>query len=79
MHFAAPVTRPRPPVADGRGAAPNPARGQSPLRPPAPFPFLLILRKGPGLSRVRKPRKKRAPLTTPAPSEEFTMIRERGP
>lgn len=78
MHFAAPVARPRPPVADGRGAAPNPARGQSPLRPPAPFPFSWILRNGPGLSRVRKPRKNRAPLTTPTRSEEFTMTRERG-
>jgi hypothetical protein len=73
------VLGPRTPGACGRGAAPNPARGTSPLRPPAPFPFLAIVRNGPPPSRVRKPRKKRAPLTAAGRSEEFTMTRERGP
>jgi hypothetical protein len=71
--------RHRPPEACGRGAAPNPARGTSPLRPPAPFPCRLIVRNGPHRSRVRKPRRNRAPLTDAARSEDFPWIRERGP
>ena len=35
----------------------------NPLRPPAPFPCDLIMPNGGNLSRVRKPRTKRAPLT----------------
>ena len=31
-------------------------QGARPLRPPAPFPFCFMLRKGGNLSRVRKPR-----------------------
>jgi len=54
-------------------------QGADPLRPPAPFPSNLIIGGGEELSRVRKPRKKRAPLTTPLPHEQRANKRERGP
>jgi hypothetical protein len=54
-------------------------QGASPLRPPAPFPSNLIIGGGEDLSRVRKPRKKRAPLTNPLPHEQRANKRERGP
>src|ERR1700693_1988758 len=73
------VQRPRTPRVCGWGAAPNPARGTSPLRPPAPFPFLWMVRNGPQWSRVRRPRQLRAPLTTAGRSEDCAMTRERGP
>jgi hypothetical protein len=53
-------------------------QGTSPLRPPAPFPLSAIFQKGGSLSRVRRPRKKRAPLTENLPSEDIPKIRERG-
>jgi len=53
-------------------------QGVNPLRPPAPFPFCLSIPNGGSLSRVRKPRKKRAPLTDSLRSETPTEIRERG-
>ena len=57
----------------------TPPGGKNPLRPPAPFPCCLIMPNGGNQSRVRKPRKKRAPLTDSLRSEAPTEIRERGP
>ena len=54
-------------------------QGASPLRPPAPFPSATILQKGGNLSRVRKPRQTRAPLTDSAESGRDSQMRERGP
>jgi len=54
-------------------------QGASPLRPPAPFPSGSRFQNGRNLSRVRKPRKKRAPLTDSFRSEDSTEMRERGP
>jgi hypothetical protein len=54
-------------------------QGASPLRPPAPFPSGSMFRNGGDLSRVRKPRTNRAPLTDPLRSEDPTGMRERGP
>ena len=54
-------------------------QGASPLRPPAPFPSASMFRNGRDLSRVRKPRKNRAPLTNPFRSEDSPGVRERGP
>jgi hypothetical protein len=54
-------------------------QGASPLRPPAPFPSDSMFRNGGNLSRVRKPRKNRAPLTDFLRSEDSTGMRERGP
>lgn len=54
-------------------------QGINPLRPPAPFPCCFIIPNGGNLSRVRKPRKKRAPLTDSLRSETPTDMRERGP
>ena len=45
-------------------------QGASPLRPPAPFPSVLIVRKQGDLSRVRKPAKNRPPLTDLLASQE---------
>jgi len=45
-------------------------QGTSPLRPPAPFPSGSMFQNGKNLSRVRKPRKNRAPLTDSFRSEE---------
>jgi hypothetical protein len=45
-------------------------QGTSPLRPPAPFPSESMFQNGKNLSRVRKPRKNRAPLTDSFRSEE---------
>ena len=53
--------------------------GASPLRPPAPISFFFIIRKRGKLSRVRKPRKLRAPLTASLSSEEFAQTRKWGP
>ena len=55
------------------------AKGQSPLRPPAPFPSGSRFQNGGNLSRVRKPRNHGAPLTNPLRSEDATEMRERGP
>ena len=41
-------------------ALPHTPPGDSPLRPPAPFPSDLIVGAGRDLSRVRKPRQKTA-------------------
>jgi hypothetical protein len=54
-------------------------QGASPLRPPAPFPSDSMFRNGRNLSRVRKPRKNRAPLTDSFRSEDSPEMRERGP
>jgi hypothetical protein len=54
-------------------------QGASPLRPPAPFPSGPMFQNGRNLSRVRKPRKQRAPLTDSFRSEDSTGMRERGP
>lgn len=54
-------------------------QGASPLRPPAPFPSTLIVGEGRELSRVRKPRQKRAPLTILFPLQGALLMRERGP
>jgi hypothetical protein len=54
-------------------------QGASPLRPPAPFPSGSMFPNGRNLSRVRKPRKKRAPLTDSFRSEDFPEMRKRGP
>jgi hypothetical protein len=54
-------------------------QGASPLRPPAPFPSGSRFWNGRNLSRVRKPRRNRAPLTDSFRSEESTGMRERGP
>lgn len=54
-------------------------QGVNPLRPPAPFPCHLIFPNGGNLSRVRKPRTKRAPLTDCLRSGTPPIIRERGP
>jgi hypothetical protein len=56
-------------------------QGASPLRPPAPFPSDLIIRKGGSLSRVRYAGlKNRPPWTGFLPSEETMPVkRERGP
>lgn len=54
-------------------------QGVTPLRPPAPFPCDLIIPNGGNLSRVRKPRTKRAPLTDSLRSGTPTDTRERGP
>ncbi len=53
-------------------------QGASPLRPPAPFPSNFIFQKGRNLSRVRKPRTNRAPLTHSFPSEDFPVHQEKG-
>ena len=53
-------------------------QGASPLRPPAPFPFRLIMGKAENLSRVRKPRKRRAPLTDSLPSQEVYWDKGKG-
>jgi hypothetical protein len=52
---------------------------KAPLKPPAPFPSGSIFQNGRNLSRVRKPRKKRAPLTDSFRSEDPAEMRERGP
>jgi hypothetical protein len=70
--------RHRPPEACGRGAAPNPARGTSPLRPPAPFPCRLIVRNGPHRSRVRKPRRKPRALDRCGPFRRFPLDEGKG-
>jgi len=55
-------------------------QGASPLRPPAPFPSALIVRKGGNLSRVRFAGKHQPPLTDCLPSEDnIPAMRERGP
>jgi hypothetical protein len=54
-------------------------QGASPLRPPAPFPSDSMFRNGGNLSRVRKPRKNRAPLTDSLRSQDSPEMRERGP
>jgi hypothetical protein len=53
-------------------------QGARPLRPPAPFPSGSIFQNGGNLSRVRKPRKNRAPLTASLRSEDLPKMRERG-
>jgi hypothetical protein len=53
-------------------------QGASPLRPPAPFPSDFIFQKGRNLSRVRKPRTNRAPLTDSYPSEDFPVDKGKG-
>jgi hypothetical protein len=53
-------------------------QGARPLRPPAPFPSPPIFQNGGNLSRVRKPRKNRAPLTASLRSEDLPKMRERG-
>jgi hypothetical protein len=53
-------------------------QGARPLRPPAPFPSPSIFQNGGKLSRVRKPRKNRAPLTASLRSEDLPKMRERG-
>ena len=54
-------------------------QGTSPLKPPAPFPSGSMFQNGRNLSRVRKPRTNRAPLTDFFRSESATGMRERGP
>jgi len=54
-------------------------QGGNPLRPPAPFPSGSMFQNGRNLSRVRKARKKRAPLTDSFRSEDSAGMRERGP
>jgi hypothetical protein len=55
-------------------------QGASPLRPPAPFPSALIVRKEGPLSRVRYAGKNRPPLTEGLPSKDnIPVMRERGP
>ena len=54
-------------------------QGARPLRPPAPFPSESMFQNGRNLSRVRKPRINRAPLTDSFHSEDLTGMRERGP
>ena len=54
-------------------------QGASPLRPPAPFPCVSSIPNGGNLSRVRKPRPIRAPLTDSLRSETVPVMRERGP
>ena len=55
-------------------------QGASPLRPPAPFPSALIVRKQGPLSRVRYAGKNRPPLTEGLASEHnIPVMRERGP
>ena len=61
------------------GRCPGPRQGASPLRPRPPFPGGWIVRSASVLSRVRKPRTTRAPLTKRRRSEEFAVKRERGP
>ena len=61
------------------GRCPGPRQGASPLRPRPPFPGICIVRSASDLSRVRKPRKNRAPLTNRRRSEDFPMKRKRGP
>ena len=53
-------------------------QGARPLRPPAPFPSPFIFQNAGNLSRVRKPRKNRAPLTDSLRSEDLSQTRERG-
>ena len=61
-------------------ALPQTPPGGSPLRPPAPSPSGLIFQNGGTRSRVRKPRKNRAPLTASLRSEDdVPYVRERGP
>jgi len=62
-----------------RGAAPEPRQGDKPPETPAPFPSESMFQNGGNLSRVRKPRTNRAPLTDSLRSEDFTGMRERGP
>jgi hypothetical protein len=64
---------------DGRsGRCPKPRQGEkAPLRPPAPFPWNLMVRSDGDLSRVRKPAPT-PPLTNLRRSEELAMRRERG-
>ena len=52
---------------------------RAPLKPPAPFPSESMFQNGSNLSRVRKPRTNRAPLTDSFRSEEAAGMRERGP
>jgi hypothetical protein len=52
-------------------------QGQAP-ETPAPFPWGLILQNGRNLSRVRKPRQKRAPLTDSSRSEKTTWDEGKG-
>src|SRR5258706_6245541 len=54
-------------------------QGVNPLRPPAPFPSESMFQNGGNLSRVRKPRTNRAPLTDSLRSEDLTGMRERRP
>jgi hypothetical protein len=54
-------------------------QGACPLRPPAPFPSPFMFQNGGNLSRVRKPRTNRAPLTDSLRSEDLTEMRKRGP
>jgi len=49
-------------------ALPHTSPGGEPPETPAPFPSQRIVRTGRDLSRVRKPRYKRAPLTDPSRS-----------
>jgi hypothetical protein len=65
-------------------------QGQSPLRPPAPFPSCPMFQNGPrhqgyapeNLFKTRKdfplPRTNRAPLTAPGRSENLSVMRKRG-
>ena len=53
-------------------------QGASPLKPPPPLPCNRGFQNGWNLSRVRRPRKNRAPLTDPIRSEKPTNARQRG-
>ncbi len=54
-------------------------QGAKPPETPAPFPSGHSFQNGRNLSRVRKPRTKRAPLTDSFRSEDSPGMRERGP
>ena len=60
-------------------ALPHPPPGGKPPETLAPFPSESMFQNGGNLSRVRKPRTNRAPLTDSLRSEDFTGMRERGP
>ena len=59
-------------------ALPQTPPGGRPPETPAPFPSGSRLRNVGNLSRVRKPRTNRAPLTDSLRSEDLTEMRERG-
>ena len=56
----------------------TPPGGNRPSEAPAPFPSAFIFQNGGNLSRVRKPRKKRAPLTDSLRSEDLPVGEGKG-